>query len=281
MSAIALNTAALRRISTLEEHRALLTEVIRTAKNRVLIVSPFISASAVKADGLAGEIRRAVARGVKVSIYTDRNLNRDAGGRGKPSADDGIADLLQAGAQVTVVDGIHNKTLGRDNDLITEGSFNWLSAVRTMGAVHQREERTIVIGGEGAGAMIQEELTKINTKAARDEKLFSYAADTSGKPSRTGLGGLLVFFFLVLLCFVCPTAGAISLALTILWLLFLPTPKKTTGPEEVQKVYIQDTKVQGFSFSDDPGPIYGPGELGSTGVHFHVSAWPDGWEPKQ
>lgn len=49
----------------------------------------------------------------------------------------------------------------RDDNLITEGSFNWLSAVRTRGGVHQREERTMIVEGAEAKGMIEKEVQQI------------------------------------------------------------------------------------------------------------------------
>ena len=152
-----------RRLSSLNEHRYLLKEVFQTAQERVLIVSPFISKSALQADGIPARVQQATRRGVQVLIYTDNDLNRVDGAL-KRSANDGIAELIRSGATVTVLDGIHNKTLIRDNDLITEGSFNWLSAVRTAGGTHQREERTIMIEGSGARSMIIDEIEKLESK---------------------------------------------------------------------------------------------------------------------
>ena len=155
---------SVRRISTLAEHRELIKEVLQTAKQRVLIVSPFISSSALNSDGIPGKVRSATGRGVKVDVYTDNQLNRDGSGLLKRSAQAGISDLLHSGAKVTVVNGIHNKTLARDEDLIAEGSFNWLSAVRTRGGVHQREERTMVVEGEQAKGMIEGEVAMLESK---------------------------------------------------------------------------------------------------------------------
>ena len=66
--------------------------------------------------------------------------------------------MIRAGVTVTVLDGIHNKTMIKDDDFIAEGSFNWLSAVRTVGGTHQREERTIIVEGPEAKKMIEEEI---------------------------------------------------------------------------------------------------------------------------
>jgi hypothetical protein len=154
---------AVRRVASLEDHRSLLKEVFQTAQERVLIVSPFVSKSALHADCIPAHVQSAISRGVVVQVYTDNDLNRVDGDL-KRSANEGIAELLRAGATVIVLDGIHNKTLIRDNDLITEGSFNWLSAVRTYGGTHQREERTIVVEGDEAKGMIEDEIKGLRSK---------------------------------------------------------------------------------------------------------------------
>ena len=147
-----------RRIQTLEEHRAALKHVFDTAKERVLIVSPFISSSALSADKIPSMVKNAVRRNVEVIVYIDDNLNREPSGRLKVAAKVGAMMLAQSGAKVSIVKGIHHKTLGRDSNLIAEGSFNWLSAVRKAGADHQREERTMIVEGDSVAAMIEKEL---------------------------------------------------------------------------------------------------------------------------
>ena len=174
------NTAAssVRRIHTLEEHRAVLKHVFDTAKERILIVSPFISNSALTADKIPSLITAAVGRNVQVAIYIDDLLNREADGTLKKSAESGISSLVSAGAKVTVVNGIHNKTLARDTNLIAEGSFNWLSAVRTAGGTHQREERTMIVEGDEVASMIEKELMGLVKQEGLAVETTTVAAST-------------------------------------------------------------------------------------------------------
>jgi phosphatidylserine/phosphatidylglycerophosphate/cardiolipin synthase-like enzyme len=162
-----------KRLVTLAEHQAFLKDVLATAKKRVVIVSPFISSKAIKADNLAVQVKQAVARGVQVKVFVDYNLNT-IDGEMKLSAKQGIADLVNAGAKVAIASEIHNKTLARDNDIIAEGSFNWLSAVRVRHAENQREERTLVVTGEGVAEMIAQELERVS--------IAEYAYATPAKP---------------------------------------------------------------------------------------------------
>lgn len=64
--------------------------------------------------------------------------------------------------KVVILKKIHSKTLIKDNNLITEGSFNWLSAVRKDGADHQREERTMVSEGYEVRRLIEKEMAKLD-----------------------------------------------------------------------------------------------------------------------
>ena len=166
--------SSVRRVASLDDHRDLLSHVFRTAKERILIVSPFISIAALKADDIAGMVRAAIRRGVSVTVFTDGQLNQDNNTGGlKDSARKGIACLVEAGAIVKVLSGIHNKTLIRDDDLITEGSFNWLSAVRSSGGIHQREERTVVVEHGETKKMIEEEIAMLTTMAGKKASVKS------------------------------------------------------------------------------------------------------------
>lgn len=150
----------IRRLVTLEDHRWLLATVLRNARRRVVIISPQISAGAIRADNIDSLIAYAVERGVDVVVFTDYALNQE-NGLPKASALEGKKMIEQAGARVLVLDRIHHKTLIGDDDLLADGSFNWLSAVRKSNHVHQREERSKVTVGEAARGFIGQELQRM------------------------------------------------------------------------------------------------------------------------
>lgn len=151
----------IRRLVTLDDHQRLLAKVLSDARWRVIIVSPQISAGAIRADSIHSQIERTVARGVEVIVLTDNSLNLETNGEGKSSYLEGRRMLEEAGAQLMVLNGIHYKCLIADNSLITDGSFNWLSAVRKEGHSHCREERTEVTTGYAANMFIDVELKRI------------------------------------------------------------------------------------------------------------------------
>lgn len=148
-------------LQTLKEHQDMLRHVFITAQERILIISPFISMSAIELDKISDLVSEAVARGVDVQIYVDSESNCYSDGSMKTQALDGVSELVVAGAQVGMSNGINSKTLARDNDLFTEGSFNWLSAVRSRSVECQLKEHTQVYSGENALGMIAQELAKI------------------------------------------------------------------------------------------------------------------------
>lgn len=56
-----------------------------------------------------------------------------------------VRQFINVGAKLTVLSGIHNKTLIIDRRVLIEGSFNWLSAVRDETSQYNRYETSIVI----------------------------------------------------------------------------------------------------------------------------------------
>jgi hypothetical protein len=132
-----------REVAGLEAHQAELRCCLARAEHAVWITSPFISANAITADGVDVQIRQAVERGVVVTCYIDARLNCDAHGE-RRAATRGKALLRAAGAIVRIARNIHNKTLCVDHRLISEGSFNWLSAQRRDRGLYRRYERSLV-----------------------------------------------------------------------------------------------------------------------------------------
>lgn len=154
------------RLSTLDAHVTLLRQAFQTARNRVLLVSPFISSNAILNDGLLTVIAEAVVRGVEVVVYTDYCLDRDVTGNLRPEAEKGRQLLIDNHVRLVVLKGIHNKTLVIDNRLLSEGSFNWLSASRNRNT--SRYECSILLHAPSAGSFIadlEEGLAQIEVEA--------------------------------------------------------------------------------------------------------------------
>jgi hypothetical protein len=149
------------RLDSSADHRRVLREAFEKAKNIVFIVSPFMTWRAIEADNVDILIAKAVKRGVKVVIVTDSGLNKDYRGDWKYSFISAKKRLEDAGAFVKIVSPVHNKTLCVDRAMISEGSYNWLSAVRTAGSPHKRLERSIMYCGKGVSKMIKDAIREV------------------------------------------------------------------------------------------------------------------------
>lgn len=146
-------------IANLESHRAALREALETARNYVVIVSPFLAGAAIEADGIAGQIERAVARGVFVRVVSDLGLNRSKQGEYQQC----VKTLEAAGARVSNVQsqGVHSKMILVDRSWLVVGSFNWLSAVRDRTSIWARYESSIRYDGSEAFQMISKSLSDL------------------------------------------------------------------------------------------------------------------------
>lgn len=146
----------------LEDHRNILRDCIRTANHEVHIVSPFLSVVAIKADNLEEFFSEAIQRGVKIYVYTDENLNCN---NKQPKINYLKAKevLNKLGVELFLMSRVHSKTLWMDSDVLIEGSFNWLSAVRESNNEWCRHETSLVYRGSEVNDMLiklKEELEK-------------------------------------------------------------------------------------------------------------------------
>lgn len=148
------------RVDTLERHQLCLASAFVKAKRKVVIVSPFISIHALNADKLLPMIEECVAKNIEVVIYTDNCLDL-INGQLKPSSRQGRDALIEAGADLRILNGIHNKALVIDENVLIEGSFNWLSAVRDKNNIHFRYEVSQIIMNDEAKRQIVQLLKEL------------------------------------------------------------------------------------------------------------------------
>lgn len=144
-----------RRLDSLEAHRETLREAFERASDRILVVSPYLSADAVSCDDIEALVVAARGRNVAVTIAYDPNLNLRSGHL-KPACAEAAGALARAGAEVLERARIHNKTLAVDDSWIVEGSFNWLSAVRDPSLPYARMERSLRYQGPDAGDFVKD-----------------------------------------------------------------------------------------------------------------------------
>jgi phosphatidylserine/phosphatidylglycerophosphate/cardiolipin synthase-like enzyme len=113
-------------------------------------------------------IARAVARGVRVDIYTDPEFNARLRQRSAAAEAAGVSaehELELAGARLHYVPRIHSKIVAVDERALCIGSFNWLSAAK--GGSYQRHEVSLVHRHGDVGARIDQLLSAMS--ARRDD----------------------------------------------------------------------------------------------------------------
>ncbi|MEO6958412.1 MAG: AAA domain-containing protein, partial [Burkholderiaceae bacterium] len=122
--------ADVRPLRDAQEHDTFLLEAIARATREIQIVSPWIILERIEEIGALGAMRSAVQRGVKVTIYTDPELNTGNSPEKREVLLSAARILRDAKVHVDFVARVHSKALIGDDDLYCVGSFNWLSASR-------------------------------------------------------------------------------------------------------------------------------------------------------
>ena len=127
----ALCSEDLELLTTTEEHDEFLARTIDEAESELAVVSPWVTKQGLERSGACGKIYAATKRGVKVTVYTDAQLNKarkDNCRTGDLFEDGSHAALVASGARVVFVRRIHSKLVVADRSVLCVGSFNWLSA---------------------------------------------------------------------------------------------------------------------------------------------------------
>lgn len=147
-----------RLITTLQGHRDVLREAMTSAQHSLIIVSPFLTESAIDMDRIEAGLNAAAQRGVIVRVVSDEQLNKD-----KVAFRMCVDRLNKAGATVRLAatQGVHSKMLLVDRSWLVVGSFNWLSAVRDPSSAWARHESSMRYDGNEAFEMISRSLREI------------------------------------------------------------------------------------------------------------------------
>lgn len=144
------NNSELTYLPTLKQHRYFLQESLAHASEKIIICSPFIShGGEFLADIHHESLWDACDRGVMVFFVCSQN---------DPMLDDFAEFLEDAKAENAFLlpePDFHLKTIIVDDEVITEGSFNWLSATRNKESIYHNHEATIVVDGDAAAALIE------------------------------------------------------------------------------------------------------------------------------
>lgn len=142
---------------THEEHSKFIRSSLKSAQERVIIVSPYISSRTLQNnednefDGLEKHIKDAINRDIKVCVFTDKSTTSN-------NTNIGRKILTDIGVELIILSQLHSKNLIIDNDCITFGSFNWLSANTNITSIFYNYETTTIIHNEPAYSAIDKVL---------------------------------------------------------------------------------------------------------------------------
>lgn len=153
---------SINHVRTLDKHVRTLARAFERSEKRLIIISPFLRWRAVEADAICEKIRAAIERGVEVDIYIDREFNESLA---LPTAAKAAAALRESGATVHVCHNIHSKIVCMDDSVFIEGSFNWLSAERTM-QNYTRYETSMIYTGSMVAQFIEEVVIDIQQRVS-------------------------------------------------------------------------------------------------------------------
>lgn len=131
-----------------DRHDTFLKKIVSEAKKSVEITSPYLSMNAIDEE-LQKDLINCQKRGVKLIIYTTHKMNKDYEDKTKDSSNyiDAVNWLQKNNIDVEDLDHVHSKLLIKDNDVVVEGSYNWLSAVRDdQSDYHNHEDSFACIG---------------------------------------------------------------------------------------------------------------------------------------
>ena len=122
------------------EHDAFLLKLLDDPDLRKLaIVSPWIRLPTMKRTGILPALAAARRRGADIDVYVDPHLNDSS------HMHTARASLLAAGIRMHSVRQLHSKIITADDNLLSVGSFNWLSADRR--GQFARHETSLVYRG--------------------------------------------------------------------------------------------------------------------------------------
>ncbi|MFF3257388.1 phospholipase D-like domain-containing protein [Actinacidiphila glaucinigra] len=115
------------RVLEVHEHRPLLLEALKSARERLMIISPWIRTAVVN-ESFVADLERLLKSGVSVAIGFGIDGNAAAGGSDQ-AAERRLADLSSAhnNFQFVRLGDTHAKVLVVDHSYAVVTSFNWLS----------------------------------------------------------------------------------------------------------------------------------------------------------
>ncbi len=149
-------------------HDAFLRDVLARSRREVQVVTPWLTRRALNESGLVPALSTAIARGIALTVYTDRMFNAQRAARDRSALDDlahAFDTLREVGADLIEVRDVHSKILMADDDLFCAGSFNWLSAARE--GTYARHETSLAYRGPAVAKEIEAMKASLHARIMR------------------------------------------------------------------------------------------------------------------
>lgn len=144
-----------------EAHDAFLKKAFEEAKQRMVIISPWIIYSTIASNGYNQLLSN---KDIKITIYTDEKFNTYTQNKLDKRKEEEfyltVDKLKTLGVEIHIKNNIHSKIVIKDNDVMCIGSFNWFSAQR--GGTYTNTEHSIVYQGENIKDEIESILRQLS-----------------------------------------------------------------------------------------------------------------------
>ena len=128
------------------DHDAFLLETLANDGRRYFIVSPWVIARTIERAGFLSAFEAAIGRGAEIDIYIDPVLNTSTTPNGQTQMTVAEEAFSRIGVRLHKVPRLHSKIVAVDSDLLSIGSYNWLSADRQ--GRYARHETSFVYRGQ-------------------------------------------------------------------------------------------------------------------------------------
>jgi hypothetical protein len=129
-----------------DEHDAFLLAALSANGRHYSIVSPWAIVRTMEKVGFLSAFEAAIQAGAEIDVYTDPLLNTATTSDGRTQMLATEQALTRIGVRLHRVPRLHSKIIAVDGDLLSIGSYNWLSADRQ--GKYARHETSVVYRGK-------------------------------------------------------------------------------------------------------------------------------------
>jgi AAA domain len=127
-------------------HDAFLLDALASGGRRYMIVSPWVIAGTMERIGLIAAFEAAIRRGAEIDVFADPLLNMGPAEGDLTQMEAAAKAFARIGVRLHRLPKLHSKIVAIDTDILSIGSYNWLSADRH--GQYARHETSFVYRGQ-------------------------------------------------------------------------------------------------------------------------------------